>query len=96
MVNIFDLQLGILIPAGMPLPPNVSTSKDVKSGLRNLSFSNSLPHGNKFRKCSAFDTKFVNLPDISLFTAATKPSNSPLTPAGSLQVTERQLQRSDL
>lgn len=70
----------------MPLPANVRTSNEVKSGLRNLSFSNPLFQGNKLRNCSAFDTKFENLADISLFTAATKPSNSPLTPAGSLKI----------
>lgn len=79
--------MGKLIPAGIPLPAKVRTSKDVKSGLRNLSFSKPLFHGNKLRNCSAFDTKVENLADISLLTTATKPSNSPLTPAGSLKIT---------
>lgn len=73
------------MPAGIPLPAKVSTSKEVKSGLRNLSFSKPLFHGSKLRKLSAFATNVENFTDISLLTAATKPSNSPLTPAGSLK-----------
>lgn len=34
-----NLQFGMLMPAGMPLPPKVRTSREVKSGLRNTSFS---------------------------------------------------------
>ena len=61
------------MPAGIPDPPKVSTSKDVKSGLRNLSFSYDCGHGNLARRCSAFSTRAPNLALISLFTTATKP-----------------------
>jgi hypothetical protein len=36
---------GILMPAGRPEHPNDRTSRLVKSGLKNLSFSKSLDHG---------------------------------------------------
>jgi hypothetical protein len=35
----------MLIPAGIPDPAKVRTSREVKSGDRNLSFSKSSPHG---------------------------------------------------
>ena len=34
-----NLQFGILIPAGIPLLPNIRTSRLVKSGRKNTSFS---------------------------------------------------------
>lgn len=37
--GLFYLQFGMLIPAGIPLLPNPNTSSEVKSGLKNLSFS---------------------------------------------------------
>ena len=51
LVNFYDengwweLTLGMLIPAGIPLPAKVRTSRLVKSGERNLSFSKSVPQG---------------------------------------------------
>ena len=39
------LQLGMLIPLGIPDPANVRTSSDVKSGLKNRFFSNVFGHG---------------------------------------------------
>lgn len=76
----------MLIPAGIPLPENVSTSKLVKSGLKKVSFSRSLPQGNILMNRSAPSTKEPNFLDISLFTIATKPSNSPRCPLGSRYV----------
>lgn len=80
------LQLGMLMPQGIPLPANVSTSKEVKSGLWNVSFSNSLGHGNFGNSSSARSTSTENFFDISLLTMATNPSNSPRLPCGSLYV----------
>ena len=79
----FSLQLGMLIPAGIPLPLKVKTSSEVKSGLRYLSVSNVAGHGRSGKKFSAPATNVPNLADITLLTTATKPSNSPRTPAGS-------------
>ncbi|PSN36109.1 hypothetical protein C0J52_17199 [Blattella germanica] len=81
--NLDNLQLGMLMPAGMPLPEKVRTSSEVKSGRRNLSFSKLLGQGSSGRRTSAFSTRLANLADISLLTMATNPSNSPLIPAGS-------------
>lgn len=80
------LQLGMLMPAGMPLPAYVRTSSDVKSGRRNLSFSKPLGQGSSVNSISACCTRTANFADISLFTTATKPSNSPRIPAGSRYV----------
>lgn len=77
------VQFGMLIPAGIPLPANVRTSSDVKSGRRNVSFSKALGHGRLVSSVSASATSVENFDDISLFTMATKPSNSPRIPAGS-------------
>lgn len=81
-----SLQLGILIPAGIPLPLKVNTSKEVKSGFRYLSVSNVEAHGSSGKKFSAPATNTPNLADMTLFTTATKPSNSPRMPAGSRYV----------
>ena len=77
------LQFGILIPAGMPLPLNVKTSKEVKSGFLNVSLSNVSGHGSSGKNFFALSTKDVNFCDIGRFTTETNPSNSPLVPAGS-------------
>lgn len=61
------------MPAGIPDDAKLSTSRDVKSGLRNVSFSYSLGHGRRGRKSSAFFTRFPNFALIALFTIATKP-----------------------
>ena len=66
-------QLGILIPAGIPLEANDTTSSDVKSGRRNLSFSKSTPHGRRGRNTSAESTSCENLELIDLLTTATNP-----------------------
>lgn len=73
----------MLIPAGMPLPLKVSTSREVKSGFKYLSVSNVDGHGSSGKKFSAPATNVPNLADITLLTTATKPSNSPRIPAGS-------------
>lgn len=67
------LQLGMLIPAGIPEPANVKTSREVKSGRRNLSFSNAAGQGRRGSRCSAWFTSSANLALISLLTTATKP-----------------------
>lgn len=46
----------MLMPAGMPEPAKVSTSRDVKSGERNWSFSKSAPHGSRGMKEGDFST----------------------------------------
>ena len=63
----------MLIPAGIPLEANVTTSREVKSGSRNLSFSNSGGQGRLGSSCSAEATSWVNLALIALLTTATKP-----------------------
>ena len=50
------LQFGILIPAGIPDPPKHNTSREVKSGRRNVSFSYSLGQGKRGNKVSAPST----------------------------------------
>lgn len=80
------LQFGMFIPAGMPLPEKVTTSNEVKSGLRNWSFSNSFGQGKSSKRSFALSTKVVNFADIGRLTILTKPSNSPRTPAGSRYV----------
>lgn len=67
------LQFGILIPAGMPDDAKLKTSRDVKSGRRNVSFSYSFGQGRRGRKDSAFSTKEPNFALISLLTIATNP-----------------------
>ena len=52
-----DLQFGMLMPAGTPDPAKERTSREVKSGRRNLSFSNSLGHGSLGRMSSAASTR---------------------------------------
>ena len=66
-------QFGILIPAGMPLLAKVRTSRDVKSGRWNWSFSYAVPQGNFGRKCSARSTSVPSRALISLLTIATNP-----------------------
>lgn len=73
----------MLIPAGIPLPENVSTSKDVKSGLRKVSFSNSLDQGRRVRNPIALSTRTWKTCDIGRFTTETKLSNSERMPVGS-------------
>ena len=48
--------MGTLIPFGIPDPEKVRTSSDVKSGFKNLSFSNSFGHGKSGMYFSAFLT----------------------------------------
>ena len=59
-------------------------SREVKSGLRNLSFSSCSPHGSNFMRVSASTTRLLNFSLIDWFTTATKPSNSARIPTGSL------------
>ena len=61
------------MPAGMPEPAKARTSSEVKSGLRNLSFSYAEGQGRRARRCSEFSTRSPNFALISLFTTATKP-----------------------
>lgn len=67
-------QLGMLMPAGMPEPAKVRTSREVKSGVRNLSFSKAGGQGSSFSSCSALATSRSNLALMALFTMATKPA----------------------
>lgn len=76
----------MFIPAGIPDPANVRTSRDVKSGFRNVSFSKVEGQGSFLSISGAESKRASNFFDISLLTIATKPSNSPLEPAGSLYV----------
>lgn len=69
----WNSQFGMLIPAGMPLPAKVSTSSEVKSGLRKRSFSNAAGQGSSGSKTSAELTSCANRALIALFTTATKP-----------------------
>lgn len=61
------------MPAGTRLFAKVKTSKEVKSGLRNLSFSNVSGQGRSLIRVGAESTSFVNFLLIVLFTIATKP-----------------------
>src|SRR3569833_2495896 len=74
------------MPAGMPEPQKVRTSREVKSGERNLSFSKSLLKGNKGINVGAASTRSPKARDLSRLTMAAKPSHSPLVPAGSRYV----------
>ena len=71
----FNLQFGILIPAGIPLLPNPSTSREVKSGRKNLSFSYAGGQGSSGNRVSALPTNELNLALISLLTTDTNPAN---------------------
>lgn len=63
----------MLIPAGMPEPANDRTSKLVKSGLKNLSFSNSLDHGSFGIMDSAASTRAPKARVRSKLTVAANP-----------------------
>lgn len=64
-------------------PAKLTTSKDVKSGFLNSSFSNSLGQGRYEINFSALETKSVSILDFFLSTIATKPSNSAFVFKGS-------------
>jgi hypothetical protein len=63
------------MPAGIPEPEKEITSRLVKSGLRNLSFSNELSHGNLGIMLSAASTKAPNALVRSKLTVAAKPES---------------------
>ncbi len=63
----------MLIPAGMPLPAKVSTSREVKSGLRKRSFSKAGGQGSSGSKTSAELTNWAKRALMALFTTATNP-----------------------
>jgi len=63
----------MFIPAGIPDPANDNTSKLVKSGLKNLSFSKSLDHGSFGIIDSAASTSAPNALVRSRLTVAAKP-----------------------
>lgn len=65
--------LTILIPAGIPEPAKEITSRLVKSGLRNLSFSKSEDQGSFGIIASAASTKAPKALVLSRFTVAAKP-----------------------
>ena len=71
---------------GTSEPPKARTSRFVKSGFVNLSFSKSLDQGRKAISSSASSTSLLNFADVSLSTTATNPSNSALAPEGSRYV----------
>ena len=64
------------MPAGSPEQPKDRTSKLVKSGLKNLSFSKSFDHGNFGIIDSAASTKAPNAFVRSRLTVATKPTHN--------------------
>ena len=66
----------MLMPAGIPLLPNERTTRDVKSGRWNSSFSYDDGQGKSGRKCSARPTNSPNMPLICLSTIATKPAKN--------------------
>ena len=68
------IQLGMLMPAGMPLEPKAIMSKEVKSGRRNWSFSKAGGHGRRGRRLSAVLTRLENFELMSLSTTATNPA----------------------
>lgn len=74
------VQLGMLMPAGIPLPAKVRTSREVKSGLRKVSFSNSRGQGSSGSKTSAELTSLAKRSLIALFTTATKPKGDEKNP----------------
>lgn len=65
----------MLMPAGIPEPANDNTSKLVKSGLKNLSFSKSLDHGSFGIMLSAASTRLPNALVRSRLTVAAKPTS---------------------
>jgi hypothetical protein len=73
----------MLIPIGTSEQAKAKTSRFVKSGLLNLSFSKSFDHGRYAISFSASSTSLLNFAEVSLSTTATKPSNSALAPRGS-------------
>jgi hypothetical protein len=64
------------MPAGSPEHPNDKISRLVKSGLKNLSFSKSLDHGNLGIMASAASTREPNAFVRSRLTVATKPTQN--------------------
>lgn len=68
---------------GVPEHANATMSRLVKSGLENLSFSNSEDQGNFLMSPSARSTRVLNFALVSLSTIETNPSNSALAPDGS-------------
>lgn len=66
----------MLIPAGIPAPAKVKTSRLVKSGLKNLSFSNSVPQGNLGMRLSAALTRPPKARVRSAFTMAANPKDN--------------------
>jgi hypothetical protein len=66
----------MLIPAGMPEPANDKTSRLVKSGLKNFSFSKSLDQGSFGIILSALSTRAPNARVRSRLTVAAKPGES--------------------
>ena len=67
------VQLGILIPAGIPLDAKAMISREVKSGRRKWSFSKAAGQGRRGSKPSAALTRSPNLALMALFTTATNP-----------------------
>ena len=65
----------MLIPAGMPEPANDKTSKLVKSGLKNVSFSKSFDQGSFGIILSALSTRAPNARVRSRLTVAAKPTS---------------------
>jgi len=66
----------MFIPAGGPLPAKVKTSRLVKSGLKNVSFSKSLGQGNLGMKDAAPSTRAPNAFVRSRLTVAAKPEKN--------------------
>ena len=64
-------------PAGIPDDAKVTTSREVKSGRRNASFSNSLGHGRSSMNCAARSTSVWNLRDCSRLTTDTNLARPP-------------------
>jgi hypothetical protein len=65
----------MLIPAGIPDPANDRTSRLVKSGLKNLSFSKSFDHGSLGIIDSALSTNLPKARVRSRLTVAANPSS---------------------
>ncbi len=61
------------MPIGQPVEAKVTTSKAVKSGDMNESFSKSLDHGRELINFSAFSTRVLNFLVFSLSEIATNP-----------------------
>ena len=60
----------MFIPRGVPEHPNATTEREVKSGLRKTSFSNSLGHGDLDKKKLASLTTAAVFSDCFLSTTA--------------------------